>query len=108
VREYKRYRSLFQKSGSFNNKELGYIDNVFDQLVKQSNNNVDDLGSVMKANELRMTDDDRLRAIDRIFNQSTEQLQFLRWFNRKAVMLSLGRSKDLNDMRTLKQLYSIH
>ncbi|UEG54891.1 TerB family tellurite resistance protein [Mucilaginibacter daejeonensis] len=107
VNEYKRYRDLFRKSGSFNNKELGYIDNVFDQLVKQSNNNVDDLGSVMKANELRMTDDDRLRAIDRIYTNSTEQLQFLRWFNRKAVMLSLGRSKDLNDTRTLKQLYGI-
>jgi len=106
--EYKRYRSLFRKSGSFSRKELDYLDNVFGKLIKQSNANVDDLGHVMTANEMRMSDDDRLRAIDRIFSDSTEQLQFLRWFNRKAILLSLGRSRDLNDTRALKQLYGLH
>jgi hypothetical protein len=105
--EYKRYKSLFKKSGSFQSNELDYIGNVMQQVVKQSNANVDDLGSVTTANQYRMTDDDRLRAIDRIYMSSTDQLQFLRWFNRKAVMLSLGRSRDLNDTRTLRQLYGI-
>ena len=108
VKEYKRYGSLFRQSGSFKIEELNYIDQVFGQLVRQSDADVDDLTSVMTAGKLRMSDDDRLRAIDRIFNQSSEQLDFLRWFNRKAMLLSLGRSKDLNDTRTLKQLYGIN
>ncbi len=107
LNEYQRFKSLFQKSGTFNIKELGYISNVYNQLVKQSNEQIDDLASVTTAGKLRMTDDDRLRAIDRIFKTSTDQLQFLRHFNRKAVILSLQRSKDLRETQTLKALYGL-
>ncbi len=106
--EYQRYQSLFRQSGSFDGNELHYIDKVFDQLVRQSNENADDLANVTTANKLRMSDDDRLRTIDRIYNSSTEQLQFLRWFNRKAVLLSLQRSKELQQTQVLQRLYGIH
>lgn len=107
IREYKRYASLFRQSGTFSLKELDYITNVYNQLVKQSDANIDDLASVTTAGQLRMSDDDRLRGIDRIYSSSSDQLQFLRSFNRQAVMLSLHRSKDLNDTRLLKRLYSL-
>ncbi|MDO3627550.1 TerB family tellurite resistance protein [Mucilaginibacter sp. BT774] len=107
ISEYKRYASLFRQSGSFSLAELSYMDNVYNQLVKQSNANVDDLANATTAGKLRMSDDDRLRAVDRIYNSSSDQLQFLRYFNRQAVMLSLQRSKDLNDTKTLKRLYGI-
>lgn len=108
INEYKRYASLFRQSGSFKGNELSYFNNVYHLLVKQSNANIDELTNVTTAGELRMSDDDRLRAIDRIYNSSTDQLQFLRYFNRKAVMLSLQRSKDQNDTKTLKRLYGIN
>jgi hypothetical protein len=105
---YKRYASLFRQSGSFRGNELSYFDNVYNQLVRQSNANIDELANVTTAGQLRMSDDDRLRAIDRIYTNSSDQLQFLRYFNRKAVMLSLQRSKDLNETRTLKRLYGLN
>jgi hypothetical protein len=108
LREYKRYAGLFRQSGRFSREELSYIDTVYKQLVKQSNANIDDLANVTTAGQLRMSDDDRLRAIDRIYTGSTDQLQFLRFFNRQAMMLSLQRSKDLHDTQTLKQLYGIN
>ncbi|WP_439697449.1 TerB family tellurite resistance protein [Mucilaginibacter sp. AW1-7] len=108
ISEYKRYANLFRQSGTFKGNELVYFNNVYNQLVKQSNANIDELANVTTAGQLRMSDDDRLRAIDRIFTSSTEQLQFLRYFNRKAVMLSLQRSKDRNDTQTLKRLYGIN
>jgi len=106
--EYRRYATLFRQSGTFSIKELSYIANVYNQLVKQSGSNIDDLAGVTTAGQLRMSDDDRLRAIDRIFNSSSDQLQFLRFFNRQAVMLSLQRSKDLNDTQALKRLYGLN
>jgi hypothetical protein len=108
ISEYKRYARLFRQSGTFSSKELDYIANVYSQLVKQSDTNIDDLASVTTAGQLRMSDDDRLRGIDRIYSSSSDQLQFLRFFNRQAVMLSLQRSKDLNDARVLKRLYSLN
>lgn len=108
LNEYKRYANLFRQSGKFSKEELSYIGIVYDQLVKQSNVNIDDLTSVTTAGQLRMSDDDRLRAIDRIYTGSADQLQFLRFFNRQAVMLSLQRSKDQHDTQTLKRLYGIN
>lgn len=108
INEYKRFASLFRQSGSFSGNELSYFNNVYNQLVKQSNANIDELANVTTAGQLRMSDDDRLRAIDRIFVSSSDQLQFLRYFNRKAVMLSLQRSKDQNDTQSLKRLYGIN
>lgn len=108
INEYKRYTSLFRQSGTFTGKELNYISNVFNQLVKQSNNNLDELVTVTTANQLRMSDDDRLRTIDRIFIISSDQLQFMRYFNRKTVLLSLQRSKDSRDTQSLKRLYGIN
>jgi hypothetical protein len=108
ISEYKRYTNLFRQSGTFSNSEISYISSVFSYVVKQSNTNIDDLAGVTTAGQLRMSDDDRLRAIDRIYNSSTDQLNFLRYFNRKAVMLSLQRSKDRNDTQTLKRLYGVN
>jgi hypothetical protein len=107
INEYQRYASLFRQSGTFKGNELKYFTNVYNQLVKQSSANIDELANVTIAGELRMSDDDRLRAIDRIYNSSTDQLQFLRYFNRKAIMLSVQRSKDKKDTQQLKQLYGI-
>ena len=106
--EYKRYASLFRQSGTFNGNELNYFNNVYHQLVRQSNVNIDELMNVTTAGQLRMSDDDRLRAIDRIYSSSSDQLQFLHYFNRKAVTLSLQRSKDQNNTQTLKRLYGIN
>jgi len=108
LNEYKRYESLFRQSGKFSKNELSYIAAVYSQLIKQSNTDIDELGSVTTAGKLRMSDDDRLRTIDRIYTGSTDQLQFLRFFNRQTIMLSLQRSKDLHDTKTLKQLYGIN
>jgi hypothetical protein len=108
LNEYKRYANLFRQSGSFSKDELNYIGTVYNQLVKQSDVNIDDLASVTTAGKLRMSDDDRLRAIDHIYTGSSDQLQFLRFFNRQAMMLSLQRSKDLHDTQTLKRLYGIN
>jgi hypothetical protein len=102
--EYKRSFSLFKQSGSFSASELNYMNNVYNQIITQSLTNIEELSDLMTAGKLRMSDDDRLRAIDRIYNSSSDQLQFVRYFNRQGTQLSLERSKELNEVNTLKAL----
>jgi hypothetical protein len=108
VQEYKRSLGLFRQSGSFSASELTYMANVYKQLINQSGDNLDELDHILTAGKLRMSDDDRLRAIDRVYSSSSDQLQFLRYFNRQGILLSLQRSKDLNDSRALKKLYGLN
>lgn len=108
ISEYKSAYKQFQQSGSFSSGELNYMSNVYTQLVNQSLQNLDELTNVLTAGKLRMSDDERMRAIDRIYASSSDKLQFLRHFNRQGVLLNIQRSKDIGDTRTLKQLYGIN
>jgi hypothetical protein len=105
VSEYKNASSRFRQSGSFNSSELDYMENVYSQLFSESLDNVLELTHILTANELRMSDDERIKSIDRLYNTSSEKLQFLRSFNRQGVMLSIQRTRDATDTKALKQLY---
>lgn len=106
--EYKSAYKRFQQSGSFNTGELKYMGNVYKQLVDQSLQNLDELTNVLTAGKLRMSDDERMRAIDRIYASTSDKLQFLRHFNRQGALLNIQRRKDIGDTRTMKQLYGVN
>jgi len=108
ISEYKRESNLFQQSGSFSVSELSYISDVYTRLVSETLDNVEELTNIITANKLRMSDAERLKAIDRLYATSSDKLQFLRSFNNQGVALSLQRSKDAADTQTLKQLYGIN
>ncbi|GAB2972166.1 TerB family tellurite resistance protein [Mucilaginibacter agri] len=107
VSEYKRKQALFRQSGSFSVGELSYISDVYARLVSQTLNDAGELADILMAGKLRMSDADRIRAIDRIYTGSSDRLQFLRSFNNQGMAISLQRSKESGDTRTLNRLYGI-
>jgi hypothetical protein len=107
VREYKNHLKLFRQSGSFSISELSYMGNVYNGLASECLNNIEELTNVVTSNKLRMSDAERIKAIDRIYASSSDKLQFLRSFNNQGVALSIQRSGDAAGTQTLKQLYGI-
>ncbi len=108
ISEYKSAYSRFKQSGAFSAGELNYMGSVYSQLVSQSLQNLDELTNVMTAGKLRMSDEERIKAINRIYLSSTDKLQFLRYFNRQGTLLNIQRSKEIGNSRSLKQLYGIN
>ena len=108
VQEYKAAFSRFQKDGNFNPEELAYLKKVYDRLFKESLQNLDDLATVLTANKLRMSDDERLKAIDGIFADMEDKLEFLRYFNNKTMVLAIQKAREQQDIRTLELIYGVH
>ncbi|MDB4921845.1 TerB family tellurite resistance protein [Mucilaginibacter sp.] len=108
VGEYKAACTTFRRDPHFDPDETGYMMAVYDHLVSASLKNLDDLTMVVTDSQLRMSDAERLTAIDRIYTDSHSQLSFLRRFNDQAYKTALQRSRDVNDRRTLKKLYGIN
>lgn len=106
--EYKSAFNRFKASGNFNPQEIGYFGQVYKQLFDQSLNNLDELTTVITSSKLRMSDDERLQAIDRIFADTQDKLMFLRNFNKQASILNLQRQKEKTDIRATKQLYNLN
>jgi len=108
IKEYKSAFNRFKRDNNFNQQELAYLGRVYENLFKQSLNNLDDLVTIITANQLRMSDDERLGAIDRIFADMQDKLLFLRHFNNNTTVLALQRAKEKNDAGTMHLIYGIN
>ncbi|MFV8324941.1 TerB family tellurite resistance protein [Flavobacterium sp. ZS1P14] len=107
VKEYKLSLNRFSNSHHFTEGEIRYFEKVYDQLFKQSLRNLDELATVITANKLRMSDDERLESIDRIYVDMQDKVMFLRSFNANATMLTVQRAKEGNDVNSLRSIYKI-
>jgi hypothetical protein len=105
VKTYKSGFEHFKASGSFSALELTYFGNVYSRLFDQSLDNLDELAMVITDSKLGMTDEERLGAIDRIFENASEGLDFLRYFNRRISILELQRSKQIQDARDTQEYF---
>ena len=108
VKEYKSAFTRFKKSNLFNATEIEYMASVYTNLFDKSLQCLDELLMVITAGKLRMSDDQRLAAIDRIFSDMEDKLSFLRNFNRSASVLVMQRGKETIDTKTTQQLYGVH
>ena len=108
IKEYKSAFNRFKRDNNFNQQELAYLGRVYKNLFKQSLDNLDDLVTIITANQLRMSDDERLGAIDRIFADMQDKLLFLRHFNNNTTVLAVQRAKEKNDAGTMRLIYGIN
>jgi len=107
VKEYKNYYMRFKHDPNFSPDELEYIGNVYNFLVQASVRNISDLTMIITATKLRMSDDERMKAIDRIYYDLEGKVVFVRSFNNGTQLLAIQRARSANDVRTLRHIYGI-
>lgn len=104
VSEYQTAFSQFQSGPYFNRDELEYMAGVYSRLNAQSLKNLESLTNVVTAKKLRMSDDERIAAIDDIYEDMLDRLVFLRHFNSTAATLGLQRAKAYSEVMISGQL----
>ena len=104
VKEYKSAFRRFDASNLFNANEIKYMDNVYSNLFTKSLQNLEELSMVITAGKLRMSDDERLNAIDRIYIDIGDKLVFLRTFNKENNVLAIQRGREMVDTKVSKKL----
>ena len=107
VKEYKNTFSRFKQDGNFNPGEIEYFGKVYSNLFRQSLNDLDELTMILTDSKLRMSDDERLEAIDRIYTNMQDKLLFLRHFNNNTTILAVQRAREKKDVLTMKYIYGI-
>lgn len=108
LKEYKNAYNRFKNDPNFSPQEIQYLANVYNYLFTASLRNIDDLVMIITATKLRMSDDERMKAIDRIFYDMEGKLVFLRGFNNSTQLLAIQRARSANDVMTLNHLYGIN
>jgi len=107
LKEYKRAYDRFRKDPNFKLEEIEYLTNVYKHLFDASVRNLEQLLMIVTATQLRMSDEERLKAIDMIFYDMESKLSFLRSFNANTQLLAIQRARANGDINTTRQLYGL-
>jgi len=107
INEYKRAFSLFKQDGHFTADEIIYMGQVYDGILIESAKSLDQLFLVTNSFVTQMTDAKRLEIINAAATNMSTTYNDLKLFNNQNILLSLQRSKDENDINTVKALYGI-
>lgn len=108
VKEYQAAQGYFGSGGHFTAAELGYFTTMYTNLLNGSLRNLDELAMVMTPGEMRMSDAERLAAIDRIDRDMMNKLSFLRVFNNEGAIQAGQRNVEQNDIGAMQGLWGIN
>jgi len=107
VKQCQSGKSYLSGTGQFNSEELGTFLNKYNNLIQSSLNNVGELTMIVTAGTLRMSDAERLAAIDRIDADVTKNLGITNAFNNDAALQAMQRAKAQQDINTVQGLYGV-
>lgn len=107
VSEYRQAAGSFSRCGQFGPQDLTYIMQVYNLLISASLHNLDDLAMIITDSLLRMSDYERLTAIDRLYLESHNQLTYLRRFNDQASVIVRQREAVASNRQEMRRLYGI-
>lgn len=108
VREYQRAWALFRADRHFKPEELEEMQRVYLGMLEASAKNLDQILLVINPGKTQMTDQQRLEMINKAGDLLEENFSDLKQYNHQNMILSLHRSKDLNEIETIKHYYGIH
>lgn len=108
VSEYQRAWKLFQSDQHFKPEEIIQMQRVYVGILDASAKNLDQIMLVINPGKIQMTDQQRLEAINQAGDRLEENYSDLKQYNNQNMILSLHRSKDLNEVQTIKNYYGLH
>lgn len=108
VSMYKTSWALSQRDSHFTAAELQQISSVYNGILQESARNLDQLSKVVNSFQTQMTDGQRMELIERIAKQVDGNYDDLKKFTNQNILLSMERSKDQQDVQSIKNLYGIH
>ncbi len=107
VRDYQAAGAYFRGSGLFSSQELDGIAVFYSTVVERAEKDIAELTMVITGGTLRMSDGERLSAIDRIDGDVTGQLSLLHGYNNSAALQAAQRAQAAVDIGAVRGLYGI-
>ncbi|QJD96099.1 hypothetical protein HH214_09540 [Mucilaginibacter robiniae] len=97
-----------QQQKIMNAAELTYIVQVQQNLLRQCNQDMNDLSQVLTPGQLQLNDHQRLERIDHLYARMQDKQAFAISFTSRCRQMAQSRKRSTNDRNQLKKLYGIH
>lgn len=107
AKEYKLAYNQFKEEKQFTIDEIDYLGKVYSNLFNESLKALDELSMIITSGKLRMSDDERLQAINKIYLSVEEQYTFLKEFTNNTNLLSLQRKAEKGEIEMSRRIYGL-
>jgi len=104
LKEFKTTYQEIKHQDGFTMMELGYLNKIYEDLFQLSLRNLEELGLVLTAGEVRMSDFERIQAIDRLHDEMSGLLVNLRSLNSQVMSLYFHRARSHQEVEHLLNL----
>ncbi len=107
MNEGKQYENSFQTDEHFSSEERNYMLKVYEGILNESKNNLQQIYAVTTSSTTSMSDAERMNVIKKYSARIEENYADLHKFSDQNMKVSLQRSKDENDIKTIKKIYGL-
>jgi hypothetical protein len=104
---YHSVNARWSASGVFTPQELNYIIDTYSTLLQRCQQSVEELTMILTADQLRMSDGERLQAIGRIDEDTRQQAAILQQLDNTLSIQTQQRLKEQGDINTLNAIYGL-
>lgn len=94
-----------KSSNRYSPGETSYIQKVFDRLLEETSGNMDELALIIKDGEVKMSDDQRIKRIDKLYLKVQSDRVFAQHFTERTRRLGADRSSYEQQMQQVQTLY---
>jgi hypothetical protein len=105
MREYTKGKKVFSSHKSLSPKEKQYIEGVYSNLLEECSKSMDELEMVVTSNKVEMSDDERIKVIDKVYAGYQDKFSFIMYFNNSTMGLCRARMQAVGDIGAVKGLY---
>ena|SRR5260221_7142607 len=107
TREMGRVYQFCATNKHFTPEEIRYIAKVHTNTVLLTDASVSELMTILKSGKAQMTDDERIRRIDTIYDDMNDRCAFVRAFNGDVQVIALHRATEEAETDLLRKNYGI-
>jgi hypothetical protein len=107
VAGYRAANARWSASGVFTPQELNYIIDTYSALLTDAMQSIEELTMVITADQLRMSDGQRMQAIGRIDEETKQQAAMLQQLDNTLSIQTEQRLAAQGDLNTLNSIYGI-
>lgn len=106
INEFRRLQNDCREEGSLTHEELQYIEVVYKNLLRQCEDSILDLNTMIKNHASQLKDDERIERIDLIYEDMKDKYAFTKGFCNSTRMLMTQRKSELKEIEGWRKLNS--
>ena len=102
--EFRRLKDSSNESDFLSDDEKHYVQEVYANMLRESELSLDELDRVLSGSEFEMKDDERVKRIDGIYVDMKDKFEFTKSFSNSTGLLIAQRSKDAQEILIQEKL----